>query len=163
MTIETVHMTYSMIEAYGLSFDGRTRVLDVSLSRKAMIYPELMLVNKTLKTFIYNEKQVLRKRSNDFFMCQGESSLGPISFSVLGYGKAEIDVRTVEQQAELEMLEIEVSNQKKKKKLKDGMRGRLLFGISVTQADFPYGKTKIVNLVPRYTILNKLSRRICVR
>lgn len=58
---------------------------------------------------------------------------------------------------------LEIEDRKKKKKLKDGMRGRLLFGISVTQADFPYGKTKIVTLVPRYTILNKLSKRICVR
>jgi ribosomal protein L28 len=40
---------------------------------------------------------------------------------------------------------------------------QLQFGINISQAQWPFNKTTIVTIVPRYLVVNKLKRTIQVR
>ena len=63
---------------YSENFVYRERLIDISIAKKIMIYPKYMIVNKTEKYIIYNQKenqrQIVRSRANDFLMGKPEQN-----------------------------------------------------------------------------------------
>ena len=45
--VETVRKIFSSLTNYNQSFDFRTRLIDIGIAVKMMIYPKYILVNKT--------------------------------------------------------------------------------------------------------------------
>jgi len=67
ITFETVDRSYSE------NFAFRERLIDISISKKIMIYPKYMIVNKTELPLMYNLKMnsdggIVKERSNDYLM-----------------------------------------------------------------------------------------------
>ena len=84
--VETVRKIFSSLSNYNQSFDFRTRLIDIGIAVKMMIYPKYILVNKTSSDIEYGESCVF-SRTNDFLMSKEEHD--KMKFKVKGYEESE--------------------------------------------------------------------------
>ena len=72
MQMETVKIIYKDLKAYDWNFAAREIFIDKSISSKIMVYPKYMIVNKTEFDILYLLDKKVRKKSNDFIICNRE-------------------------------------------------------------------------------------------
>lgn len=72
MQMETVKIIYKDLKGYDWNFGAREMFIDKSISSKIMIYPKYMIVNKTEHNIFYLLDKTVRKKSNDFIICNRE-------------------------------------------------------------------------------------------
>jgi hypothetical protein len=151
--VDTIKRVYSDIKAYHENFNFRTKLIDISIAVKIMIYPKFMIVNKSMHDILI-KGQTIKEKMNDF-LCDASDSQKFV-FKVQGYKESmPIDVEAIGMSGEI-MIDHEQHDGKDSGK-------QLQFGINISQAQWPFNKTTIVTIVPRYLVVNKLNRSIQVR
>ena len=110
-----------------------------------------MLVNKTSLDIIYNSKSVCPKFSNDFLM--GRLVTEKLAIRSEGFKPSEeFSIKTIGMSGVLDLDHVDpLSNR------------QLQFGFSISQASYPYNKTNLITIVPRYVLINRLNQPVLVK
>jgi len=160
--VDTIKKVYSDVKAYHENFSFRTKLIDISIAVKIMMYPKFMIVNKTCHD-ITIKRQVIKQKTNDFLFDVSDSQKS--KFGVEGYHESKaIDIETIGMSGEMTLDRKEDDKKKDSVDLKvERSPNQLQFGLNISQAQFPFNKTTIVTVVPRYLIVNKLDHPIQIR
>lgn len=150
--MEQMKHTYTDLKAYHENFIFREKLIDVSKAIKIMIFPEFLIANKTQQD-IYIHDQLIHSKTNAYLQNPGEEK---VRFKVVDKGVTfESDlfcISTIGLSGSILLVASQIS-----------ILEQFQFGISISQATYPFNKTTVVTIVPRYLLVNKLVHPVAIR
>ena len=107
---EYVKKVYYDLSAYHENFNFRTKLIDISIAVKMIMYPKFMIVNKTDHDIIIKD-QVIMKKKNEFLFNNLDSK--KTKFSVKDYKESKpINIDTIGMSGELIMDHNDINNER---------------------------------------------------
>lgn len=134
--MDTIKKVYSDVKAYHENFSFRTKLIDISIAVKIMIYPKFMIVNKTCHDITIRrreeKRQVIKQKTNDFLFEVSDSQKS--RFGVEGYHDSKpIDIETIGMSGEMTLDRKEDDKKKDSVNLKaERSPNQLQFGLNIS-------------------------------